>query len=456
MNNQEQSEIDKKKAQQNNTDTNSQSYKKNLSSFGVSTLIIILVLVAYFFISGFILYGCKVAQTNYMPTEEYCFPYEVFNDKTMSSYKPDNIIDCNIFETLFKDPNSSAKIRFDPGSNQGNSLINFLLNAKTTNKNAFVYSLISTIEKVVLFYFKFLNFTLGKLNEIPEIITVLFGPIIMIVLSCIMIGLNSIYYIFLSFYNLTWFLYKKTDKSENLEENRWTPLQGTEWLIGLFFIFLIVIFLGWVFFATAGPISIILLLWSLFCIFNFSCDVNTEPNKYESASTLYIIYQMFIEYKLLILTIFSLFIIIISFANVGIIAGVISIVFVLCIYKGWILGGLLDPVNNLLKTQLSSKTQTEKICFNKPLSKEEIESQGLLSGILNFFTVLFSKPTEYKEEMAEAQKNIFNANVTNPVNAANPINLINPITPTNPIIPTNPITPINAANANPSKINNKK
>lgn len=427
MNNQEQSEIDKKKAQQNNTNTNSRSYKENLTNFGISTLIIIVVLVIYFFISGFILYGCKVAQTNYMPTEEYCFPYEeLIFSKTMSNYKPDNIIDCNIFETLFKDPNSSAKIQFDPGSNQGNSFINFLLNAKTKNKNAFVYSLISTIEKVVLLYFKFLNFTLGKLNEIPEIITVLFGPIIMLILCCIMVGLTSIYYIFLSFYNLTWFLYKKTDKSADIEEDRWLPLQGKEWLIGVFFIFLIAVFLGWAFFATAGPISVVLLLWSLFCIFNFSCNINTEPNKYESASTLYIIYQMFLEYKLLILAIFSLCVIIISFSNVGTIAGVISIVFILCVYKGWILGGLLDPVNNLLKTQLSPKTQTEKTCPIKPISKEEKESQGLLSGILNFFTVLFSKPTEYKEEMAEAQKDIFNANLTNPINAANPINLVNP------------------------------
>ena len=61
----------------------------------------------YFGLSGFVLYGCKVAQANLMPTSENCAPYEKL-DPTFSSDKTE----CNIFETFFESETKSEKIYF--------------------------------------------------------------------------------------------------------------------------------------------------------------------------------------------------------------------------------------------------------------------------------------------------------------------------------------------------------
>ena len=93
------STIDEKKIEsEGGTTKDSPSYGKFLSS-----LLIIVFVIFYFFISSYVLYACKIAQSNILPTDTNCFPY--------TDNKPEiTSIDTNIFKTLFSDPALSAKL----------------------------------------------------------------------------------------------------------------------------------------------------------------------------------------------------------------------------------------------------------------------------------------------------------------------------------------------------------
>ena len=74
----------------------------NIGKFLYSVFSLIILFVIYFVLSGLVLYGCKIGQSNILPTNKDCFPY--------NETKP-NIEDIpiNIF-TTFSDPPLSMKI----------------------------------------------------------------------------------------------------------------------------------------------------------------------------------------------------------------------------------------------------------------------------------------------------------------------------------------------------------
>ena len=96
------SAIDEKKGEDTESEDN---FGKDIGKFLVSLLIIVVGLLIYFSLGSSVLYACKIAQSNILPTDEKCMPYE--------SREP-NIqpIQINIFETMFKDPALSQKISF--------------------------------------------------------------------------------------------------------------------------------------------------------------------------------------------------------------------------------------------------------------------------------------------------------------------------------------------------------
>jgi hypothetical protein len=382
----QQTEVEQKKEQQQNSNTNKPGISAtNTKQFMSSVVMSIINICIYFILSGFILYGCKVAQSNILPTEYNCYPYE--NDKPTI-----NPIDCNIFETLFKDPNLSDKINFPVnGTNMTNTLLDFLRKIKLKNHNAFIYSLIVSVESVANLYYKFFNFILNWLNQLPEIVVVLFGPILMMFLCPLMLGVNSIYYIFLSFYNLLYLLYKKDNTIDTpIEEYKWTELYGLSWFLGVFYIIIIAIFLGWIFFAAAGFVSLILLFWCLFSIFNYTGKMNNNP-----VTALNIIGEMFGQYKMIISSIFSFYIIISAYSNVGVVGLVSSLAVIFAIYKGWLSLGIFTKgeYEGQKQTLMVSKGQAIKTCPNSNVTKPVDET---------FLEVLFSAPKKYKEEMKVA------------------------------------------------------
>ena len=90
--------------EENSSSSSSANLTTNILSFIRSLIHLILVVLLYFSGSSLILYMCKLAQSNILPTEQECFPY--------TDNKP-NItpIKTNIF-TTFTDPEMSMKLEF--------------------------------------------------------------------------------------------------------------------------------------------------------------------------------------------------------------------------------------------------------------------------------------------------------------------------------------------------------
>ena len=87
----------------NDTDTEeSTNFASNIVNFLTSVISIFIVVFLYFSGSGLILFVCKLAQSNILPTEQNCYPYT--NSKVNIQ-----LIETNIF-TTFTDPEMSMKM----------------------------------------------------------------------------------------------------------------------------------------------------------------------------------------------------------------------------------------------------------------------------------------------------------------------------------------------------------
>ena len=87
----ESSAIDEKNQELNSSTPT--SYISNIGTFALNVLIIFIIVVLYFGSSGLILYSCKVGQSNILPTDTHCYPYQ----DTKPNIQP---IPINIFNTL--------------------------------------------------------------------------------------------------------------------------------------------------------------------------------------------------------------------------------------------------------------------------------------------------------------------------------------------------------------------
>ena len=198
------STIDEKKIESKGGSTkNNPSYGKFLSS-----LLIIVFVVIYFGISSYVLYACKIAQSNILPTDEKCMPYE--------SREP-NIqpIQINIFETMFKDPALSQKISFSYSKNNKNTILDILRDYKQKPDSHFLVNyFISIMESLFTFNFSALNTFLNLLNQTPEFLIIIFGPIIMMFYTSILLLIEFFYVIYLWFYKMSWFFSSNLNTSD--------------------------------------------------------------------------------------------------------------------------------------------------------------------------------------------------------------------------------------------------
>ena len=127
---------------------------------------------------------------------------------TNNKGEPINEIECNIFETFFEDEEKSEKIKFKyfdynsagqkSSSFAQNSFLDWLREKNEKNSYRLLHYIYNIIGKLFVVDFQILSWLLGWLNRLPEILIIIFGPIIFVFFSCIIIGCSSIYYLWLS------------------------------------------------------------------------------------------------------------------------------------------------------------------------------------------------------------------------------------------------------------------
>ena len=363
------SAIDEKN-QELNSSTTPTSYLSNVVTFALNILIVFIIVVLYFGSSGLILYSCKLGQSNILPTDVHCYPYQ----DTKPSIQP---IPINIFNTLLSDPPMSNKIKFPYDEyNSENKLLDMFRKYKDGPRSNFLANyFISILESITQFNYSSFNFILNLLNQVPEVLILLFGPIIVFILGWIVFLIDHLYLIYLWFAGMGWFFKTNTNDSgtgkpdwENVTILNWFSYWCAIWLVILFVI---------LFFFSLPLLSVVTFLSMMWCV--FSCITYKAELNGKSITSIAVIQDVYKYYKLLIMSILSFFVVVSAFANLGPIPGVFSIVTLCLIYWGIISIDIFKPIGKDGLSPLVGYKVAKKICSTDAKPKEK---HGLLYNLI--------------------------------------------------------------------------
>lgn len=343
-----------------------ETFLSDIISFVIFILLCAFALVIYFGISSLLLYSCKVGQSNVLPTLSRCFPY--------TDLVPNIIpVKCNIF-TTYSEPSSSVKINIPYyGSNKKNSLLELFLNYKKDPDSSFLVNyFISIFESILHANYEILNKTLTSLNELPEYLIVLFGPIILTLIYSFLFLIDYLYAIYLFFANMSWF-FKYNSNNTGTGQPKWDDVTFSSPTSYVKAICLALVFLIVFLFGGGMTLALVPIVTVNFCI--LSCFLYKGVMYDKEITSLGVMRELFKYYKTTFTTIFSIFVILGAFSNLGIIPGIFSIITIALIYFGIIGIGIFKTEPNNFLTPVVSFSQAKKTCRIK-------ESPG---GFLNIF-----------------------------------------------------------------------
>lgn len=362
----------------NDTSLIDQTKEENSSSTSTSNILsyityiikTILVVFLYFSGSGLILYLCKLAQSNILPTEQKCYPYTV-NKPNIEK------ITTNIFPK-FTDKDMSMKLSFPYDDyNSKNSLLSMFSNYKNNSSSNFLANyFISIMENLTAMNYSSLNTIMNMLNGFPEFLIVLLGPLIFIFVLLILGIINLIYSIYLWFANMSWFFKTNTNNSGNgppkWEDVTW--ISPVNWTCGVLLIILFII----LFFVGFGLIGFIISFITLYCI--ISCFMYKSIFNDKASSSFTIIKEVLKNYKVTIVILISYFLISSAFSKLGTMAGIFSILTVILIYFGIISINIFKPVTENNLTPVVSYDQAKKNCIPTKSANNLSNFFGLFGG----------------------------------------------------------------------------
>jgi len=346
-------ELDKKKETNNSSSSSANKSFENITSFLVSVLITVLLIVGYFILGSIVLYECKLAQSNILPTSLECYPY------TESSPEIQKVL-TNIFITN-TDPQESVKLSFPFDKyNSKNVILDMFRKYKEQPKSNFLINyIIAILEGLINYSNNALTSFYNLLNGAPEMLIILFGPI----LSAIYFGLAPIIGIFVFIYyyfvEMKWFFKENTNTNVN-SKPVWSDVnlfETTSYASALFLVFVFFI-LFWILLFTLTPmLSIGIFYMCLLMSFGYKGEIDNKK-----ASIFTIMQEMFKHYKVTMTSVFSIMIIISAFSNLGALSGVFSMLTVLLIYFNFIPINIFESIKATNLSPLSSFEQAYKKC----------------------------------------------------------------------------------------------
>jgi hypothetical protein len=355
----------------NDTDTEeSTNFASNIVKFLTSVISIFIVVFLYFSGSGLILFVCKLAQSNILPTEQNCYPYT--NSKVNIQ-----LIETNIF-TTFTDPEMSMKMEFPYDDfNSSNKVLDIFREYKNKpNSNFLANYFISIFEQLLHFNYTAINTIMNLINStLPEQAIIGLGPIITGFLYTFGMFINTIYFIYLWFSNMGWFF--KTNKNDSGDgKPQWEDVSITSpvnWClgVGIAIIFVFLLIFG---FAFVSVIPLIFYHKAILTTLFYKALMNGKQ-----ITSFTIVKETLKYYKLIVVSIISFFVILLAFSNLGVIPGIFSIITLALIYWGILSIDLFKPINETSLTPLVSYNQATKKCsFVEPKK----EKHGFLYNLL--------------------------------------------------------------------------
>ena len=176
----------------------------NIFKFFIYLLIVVLGTIFYFSVGGILLFVCKLAQSNILPTEIKCAPY--------TDSKP--IINPSPIQTnIFTQSNMSMKLEIPYDINSKNKILEFFKTYKEIPSSNFLANyFISIFESILCFNYTCMNVIMNTMNNtFSESVIIGLGPIINAFLYSFGIILNNLYIIYLWFSNMHWFFKTNTN-----------------------------------------------------------------------------------------------------------------------------------------------------------------------------------------------------------------------------------------------------
>ena len=372
------------------------NYTTNIQNFILYVVMIFIGLLIYFTSSSLILYGCKLAQSNILPTDSDCYPY---TDENQTIDK----IDINVFTKTIVDDNGkkeqvSMKINFPYDKyNSSNKLLDMFREYKNEPDSHFLANyFISVMESSIQFKYSAFNSVLNMLNGIPEFLIVLFGPIIFGIITAVVLLFDNIWLIFSWFQSMFWFFKTNTNKTDS-GKPEWANVTLSTPVNYCIAIWLVIIF-GFCFIFTMPVyffLSLLLFNWLLFSSLTFKADMNAKP--YYALS---FIKDTFIYHKLPIISVLIFYVVKSAFSILGTTSGVFSLVTLLLIYFGILHINLFNnPIINNTMTKAVSFEQAQKSCNGK-------QATSFGSTLVNGTKKMFTGGSNIKKDLLKLNKKL--------------------------------------------------
>lgn len=348
--------IDEKKAEQSSSSSSSSSkdLKANIVQFLTYVAVLFLAVLMYFAGSGLVLFVCKIAQANVLPTDAKCHPYT-----DARSSVP--MVPTNIFETLFADPAMSMKLYVPQEEfNTTYPLLSLLRDYKQKPSSHFLANyLIAVLEQALAFNYSAINAVMNGLNTaLPEIAVVALGPVLTAFLFACVSVLSVIQFIYAWFANLGWF-FKQNANDTGEGSPVWKDVglsSPMEWGAGLALmaLFVVLLFVG---FGMVPFVSFAILSYCVLSCLSYKVVLNTQM-----ATAFTVVKETMKHYKLPMVGLLTFFVVALAFSNLGILAGVVAVAVLGLIYWGVVSIDLFKPIGEHHLSPLVSYKQAVRKC----------------------------------------------------------------------------------------------
>lgn len=371
------------KDENGNEDEPEDTQQTKIIKFIQTVVMSVLIIIAYFISSSGILYMCKLAQSNLLPTDLYCKPYTT-HASTIEK------LQSNIFQTTDENGKSvSMKLQFpQTKENMSNALLDECLKYQQTHDSHFLVNyLISIIQTIMASNYSVINYVFSKINDtkIPEWSILLLGPIVASILFFGMSMFNQLYFVYLWFSKMSWFFKSNANahdrsasgpKWEDIGVDR--PVELGIALLLCFVFFVLLFFL----FPIVYLVNNALIGMSILSCLLFVGKMAAAAEDDDEIGVGTIMKLVFKYYKSLIMGIMSATIILISFSKLDNTNGLISSAVVLVMYAFMHLFKT-DPMENV--SEMVSNAQAQKKCMGgNPFPAN-------YSGLGNVMSLLSSK-----------------------------------------------------------------
>jgi hypothetical protein len=368
-------QLDEKNKQNKSLETSTTSIAKNVLSFLISLLIIFLFIIGYFVFSSIILYECKLAQSNIVPTNLDCHPYT-------QVYPEIEKIMTNIFVTN-EDPQESVKLSFPYDKYNSKSMVLEIFRKYKENPqtNFLIIYIVSILEDLFNYSNNALTVFFNFLNGIPEILIVLLGPVFTSIYFVLAPLIGILVFIYYYFAEMKCFFRKNAnvnnDKGSTNKSNLTDLIspQQYDYVFGLVLVFGFFLLFWVVLFTVAPFLPAFIFFICLFMTFGYKFEYDDKKS-----TILTIIQEIFKHYKVTITIVFTIMIVLNAFSSLGTIPGIFSLIVILLIVFKFIKINIFEPIKATNLTPLTSFDQAVKKCTGSSKT-----SPSFLNNIENIF-----------------------------------------------------------------------